>query len=317
MTDKKPELEDLPKDSEPASTALPRAVVDPLRDLYLAVSRVALDRNRVIAPGIELRRTYAHTFAHPMLATSPPVHEHTHHPPPWQAVDAPGVVETATVELVLLQRDTNDVDRLTQAQNIVSLIRLIAGSPVRAPVCSNIAFSEMAAAKNVAVRQFEAPINWPIYPVLLDDEILAGIENLLEPMQALLRDDQFNSAFSLANSMWWLPSLSAQMITIWTAAEALMRPDRKDMTKQLARSIRAYSGTSRRQGDNLYQRVISLCRARGEATHAGRQPKPEDVQESYFILRALLLRALTECTAPGTIETIAPLWQQTAGEGPE
>jgi hypothetical protein len=296
------------EDSKPTKAGRLRRTIDPFGDLYVAISRAVIEHERLIAPDIELRQTYAYTFAHPMLATSPPIHERAHHPAPWHAVSTPGVIEEATVEMVLRRQSESNVDRLMQSQNIVSLIRLVAGSPVRAPICSNIPFSKMAEIKDVTVMQLEPPMDWPIHPVLLNDNLLTAIEKLLDPMQVLLHCDQFNSAFNLANSVWWLPSFNAQMIAIWAAAEALMRPGRQDMTKQLARSIRAYSGTSSGQGDKLYQRVIHLCKARGEAAHAGHQPKPEDVQESFFILRSILLRALSEGAAPGPIETITPLW---------
>ncbi len=315
MTDKKPKVQKHPKTGEPTATVLSRSVIDPSRNLHVAISRVEIERDRIIAPEVELRKTYAHAFAHPMLATSPPVKENTHHPAPWHAIAAPGVVETATVELVLYPRETSSVDCLEHARNVVSLIRLLSGSPIHAPVYSDVAFSEMATAKGVEVWQFEAPIDWAIPPVKLDDEMFAEIETMFDPLQTLLRNEGFNSAFRLADGMWWLPTLDAQMVAIWTASEALMKPDRNDMTKQLARLIRAYSGVSRQDGENCYQRVISLCRARGEAVHAGVQPRPQDVQESYYILRRLLLRALAEGSVPGRIETITPLWQRAAEEG--
>ncbi|MGV1785840.1 MULTISPECIES: hypothetical protein [Agrobacterium] len=315
MIDKKPKLEKQPKSMGPTPSVNPCSVIDPSRNLHVAISRAEIERDRIIAPEVELRKTYAHAFAHPMLATSPPVEENTHHPAPWHVISAPGVVETATVEMVLSPRETNSIDRLGHARNVVSLIRLLAGSPVHAPVYSDIAFSEMATAKGIEVWQFEAPIDWSISRVKLDDEMLAEIETMLVPLQTLLRNEGFNSAFRLADAMWWLPTLDAQMVAIWTASEALMKPDRNDMTKQLARLIRAYSGVSRQDGDNCYQRVISLCRARGEAVHAGVQPRPQDVQESYYMLRRLLLRALAEGAVPGRLETITPVWQHTAKKG--
>lgn len=306
MADTTAKLERLRKLADGSAEVPGHSAIDPADDLFFAIARVELNGEFEIEPGIMLQPTYAHVFAHPMLATSEPINERAPHPAPWQIVESPGMVETATVQLTLARR--NDRNNIVFASNLISLMRLVAGSPIRAPIYSNVAFSEIANAADVAIRQFEAPLDWPIHAVLLGEGFLRELRSLLNPLQLMIRDDQFGSAFALSNTIWWLPSLSAQMITIWAAAEALMRPDRKDMTKELARLIRAYSGTSRGDGDNLYQRVTYLCRARGEAAHAGKQPKSQDVQESYFILRALLLRALVEGAPPGSIDNIKPLW---------
>lgn len=284
-------------------------LINKSENLHIAVSNISIEADTVILPGIELRKTYAYTFSHPILATIPSSPSKSH-PGPWQAVRTPGMTAEANVELVILNTYETSLDRILLAQNIIALIRIVTGSAVRAPVFSNIPFSEMSTKQDVVVMQFEPPMNWPDSVSALNDLSITAIKSYLQPLQKLLHEDEFNSAFGLANSIWWLPSLSAQMIIIWAAAEALMRPNRQDMTKNLARLIRAYAGTSPGHGDRLYQRVVALCRARGEAAHAGQQPNAKDVEESYLILRSLLLISMHQGSVPGPIETIKSPWKK-------
>lgn len=145
-------------------------------------------------------------------------------------------------------------------------------------------------------------------PVKLTEAFNRSLAAFLPHVDALSLDADLARAFSLADGMWWLPTLEAQMTTIWTAIEMLMRPGRRDTTKQLGRAVRAYIAFDRSSGDRLYQDVTRLYFERGNSAHAGAEPTSGDVQASYGILRGILLRALQERERPPRPEDIVPLW---------
>ena len=89
-------------------------------------------------------------------------------------------------------------------------------------------------------------------------------------------DADLARAFTLADGMWWLPTAEAQMTTIWTAIEMLMRPGRKDTTKKLGGAVRAYVGFDRSSGDRLYRDVTRLYFERGNSVHAGAEPMRQE-----------------------------------------
>jgi hypothetical protein len=145
-------------------------------------------------------------------------------------------------------------------------------------------------------------------PVKLTESFNSSLRAFLPHVATLGGDADLARAFTLADGMWWLPTLEAQITTIWTAIEMLMRPGRKDTTKQLGRAIRSYVAFDRSSGDRLYQDVTRLYFERGNSAHAGAEPAPQDVQASYAILRAILLRALYERKRPPRPEDIVSFW---------
>ena len=145
-------------------------------------------------------------------------------------------------------------------------------------------------------------------PVKLTEAFNRSLIDFLLHADVLNLDADLARAFTLADGMWWLPTAEAQMTTIWTAIEMLMRPGRKDTTKKLGGAVRAYVGFDRSSGDRLYQDVTRLYFERGNSVHAGAEPMRQNVQASYGILRLILLRALQERKRPPRPEDIVPLW---------
>jgi len=266
--------------------------------LHFAISRLTISANAIIRPGLYLTQAYAHVFAHPMLAVKPPEGVGTHHPAPWTAVRSSGFLETSSVQLSV-EYASEDAwgAAIYQAREMMALLRIVAGSPVRAPVWCTVPFAEIASGKEKGdVYEFEPPLRWSIPDFDLTRDIIVILPDLLKRLTDCRNDDNFSAAFALLDSMSWIPSLGAQMIAIWSAAETLMQPSRSSMTKELARLVREALGTSRSDGDRLYNEVTRLCAARGSAAHAGREPEPLSVQDLYQLVRRLIIHALLDET---------------------
>lgn len=257
--------------------------------LFFAISRANLRTPVDVGNGLRLEPTYAHVFAHPMLAVKPP-EPGKHHPAPWTIVNSSGLVETAKVQLIV--ECPTDREAIFQARAVVSLLRLTAGTPIRSPILSKMSFDRIADGEKCDyVSEFEPPLRWDVPDYDLDD-IASELPDYLSRLHKHRHSDRFTKAFGLLDSMWWNPSLSAQMIAIWSAAETLLQPGRQSMTKELAKLVRSSLGTTPSDGDRYYNEVIRLCAARGSAAHAGREPEPLDVQDSHGIARALLINAI-------------------------
>jgi len=264
-----------------------------------------------LMPGLELHQTFAHLFATPMVAFAPPPNPRAPHPPPWHATHNGSVAETITVELRLAAgAKPFDLERGDCLRLVASMMRLLAAVPVTLPLLSNVAFSGVAQSdKRPNIWQIEVSTRWPSFsPVALDEPFIELLRLLLEPASIILQDDDVNRAFALADGIWWLPTLSAQMTGIWSAAEILMRPGRARTGEQLAKCIRAYIGKSRSHGDRIYNDVTRLYGARGSTAHAGRSPQPDDVRASFLLVREILLRAFAEKQRPPTQGDIVSLW---------
>lgn len=290
----------------------PRPQIDVTTDaLFGGLARVALHCEAVeLLPGLQLRQTYAHMFSAPMVAFAPPPSPRAAHPAPWHHAEGGGLAENVTVE-VYLEKGASPIGlpRLETIRLVATLVRLLAAKPACMPIISNVSFGAVTAANSPpSIRALEPVPNWPVRDVAISATFVELLQQFLQPAGTLLQDDDVFRAFSLADGMWWLPSWTAQMIAIWTAAETLMRPGRVRTGAALASGIRAYIGLSREHGDRLYNEVTRLYAARGGATHAGRQPSGKDLEASYRIVRDILLRCIAEGRRPQPSREITPLW---------
>jgi hypothetical protein len=75
------------------------------------------------------------------------------------------------------------------------------------------------------------------------------------------------------------------------SAETLMQPSRSSMTKELARLARDALGAERSGSERIYNEVVRLCAARGAAAHAGREPARADMEDSYRLVRKLIVHS--------------------------
>jgi hypothetical protein len=280
--------------------------------LFGGLSGVSLEAERAeLLPGLELHQTYAHMFAPPMVAFAPPPNPRMAHPAPWHPTLNGGLAETVRVELRLsLDFRPFTLSRVETLRLVAGLIRLLAVAPVRIAVLSDIPFAEVpSSARRPNLWQFETVTDWPKVSVKLNEPFLELVRLLLQPASLILSDDDVYRAFALADGVWWLPTLSSQMTTIWTAAETLMRPGRMRTGEELAKAIRAYIGKSRGDGDRIYNEVTRLYGARGSTAHAGQSPNSDDVRASFLIVREILLRAIAEGARPPLPADIISLWQ--------
>jgi hypothetical protein len=280
--------------------------------LFAGLSRVTLEGGgeAELAPGLLLRPAYAHVFAPPMVAVSAPERPRAPHPSPWYALEGGGIAETAKVEVSLATgARLFGLPRLTALRLVASIFRLVSAQPVCMPVLCNVPLADARQPDGPAhMWQLERPPAVHGQPVRLDPSFIEAVVRFLPSVEALATDADLSRAFTLADGMWWLPTLEAQLTTIWTVVEMLMRPGRRDTTKEMGRAVRAYASFDRSSGDRLYQEVVRLYFARGTSAHAGAEPAATDVQASYMILRGILLRALSERSRPPKPEDIVQLW---------
>ena len=279
--------------------------------LFAALSRATLEGQEFeLLPGLCLRPAYAHVFAPPMVAVAPPARPRSHHPGPWYPLLNDYAAETAQVQVSLAAGARPlKMPRLATLKLVAAAIRLVSSQPVCLPLLANVPLEEARQPSGpVHVWRFEQPLAISGQPIDLTRSFNESLARFLPDLTAMRSDPDLERAFILADGLWWLPTPEAQLITIWTVIELLMRPGRRDTTKNLARAIRAYVGRDQASGDRLYQDVSRLYHARGSSAHAGLEATMHDVRESYMMLREILLRAFLARQRPPRPEDITPLW---------
>jgi hypothetical protein len=247
-----------------------------------------------------------------MAAFKSPDDESAHHPGPWQIVHGAGQVETARVQIVIEPCATLLMsDRAESLRLISGVIRLLSNAPSFISAVSDRPLTRDSARDAATHLSALEPVPaWPSRIVTINDAMHAMLLLLLRPASSLFKDEDVYRAFLLADGIWWLPSRAAQMISIWTAAEILMRPAGRSKGKGLASAIRKYIGRNASDGDRTYNEVLELYEMRGGATHAGRSLAIKDVERSYLIVRNILIRAIHERQRPPLLDAMTTVWHE-------
>lgn len=285
---------------------------DPKQDaLFAGLSGISLAESPLeLVPGITLSTTYAHLFAAPMLAFAPPPNPRAPHPGPWVAPVGGAINETVLVEIALeAGARPFELSRLETVRLVALTVRLLIGRPAALIMLANVPISTITD-ETVGARTWvmERPPDWPKHTEIMNRSLVSHAADLLPNAVKVWSDEVVGSAFSLLDGVWWLPTLAAQMIALWTAAETLMRPGRRDTAKELGRLLRAYIGRDASDGDRVCNEVIRLYGQRGNSAHAGHEPEPKDVQATYGLVRRALLRAILEGSRPPPLDQIARMW---------
>ncbi|CAX23499.1 protein of unknown function [Methylorubrum extorquens DM4] len=185
----------------------------------------------------------------------------------------------------------------------------MSSQPICLPILSNVPLEEARCPSSaVHIWRLEQPPTIYGEPVKLNKYFNESLARLLLDVRALQSDPEVGRAFILADGFWWQPTAGAQLVTIWTVIEMLMRPGRRDTTKCLARAVRKYVSQDRASGDRLYQEVHRLYLTRGSVAHAGADIAMHDVRASYMILREIMLRSAIERRRPPRFEDMTSLY---------
>jgi hypothetical protein len=268
----------------------------------------------IICDGLILRDTFAHVMAPYLLAFSEPRTPSSPHPGPWKAAKG-GIGFDVHFEIALAKdiRPTN-LDRLNTIWWVVALLRLKTGAPLRIPVISDSAFATIPHLTHeptlwtieVPPRQFATSDD---YPKEITFEHLQWVQNVFIPGARLLDQSAFNRALQTFDSAIWAHSPSSAVLMIWAALEALFRPGRRDITKILSASIAAYLQPPDGTRDRIFQKIVTLYGARGDAVHDAQSPENRQLIDSFALARRVFNKCVAEGECPSS-DTLFRAWKE-------
>lgn len=266
-----------------------------------------------ICEGLICRQTYAHLMSPYILAFRRPESAGRHHPGPWKATNG-GMWMDVDAEIVLLEnaRPTG-FDRLNTLWWILALLRLSSGARLRMPVVSDTSFSSIAESPN-------DPTMWPIEtlprqlkivsrpPQVIEKRHLLWVRDVFRNSSALMNDTEFRRAFQTFDAVIWAHSTGSAMIMIWAALETLVRPGRKNITKNLAKTLAALLQAPGGERERLFQRIVSLYEARGGSAHASRSAQANHLTDSFHVARQAFIACIDNRELPKA-ERLHEMWR--------
>ncbi len=264
-----------------------------------------------LAPGLALRRTFAHVMAPYVMAFERPATRSQPHPGPWRAVRG-GRGYDITVEVSLGEgaRPTG-FDRVNTIWWCVSLTRLVSGIPLFAPVLADTPFMDARYSEH-------EPELWPIdmaRPLLrlgaeerqLDLPTLERVRAVLPAGARLMDSELFNRAYRVFDAAQYAHSPEVAAIMTWTMLETLVRPGRRDMGARLTKALATLLEPPGGGREALQQRLAQLYEDRGMSVHASAQVTDAAVMDTVRIGRRVLL-AIIEAEALPDCEALIGRW---------
>lgn len=267
-----------------------------------------------VCEGLVLRKTYAHVMSPFLLAFRRPERPGQHHPGPWKATRG-GLWLDVEIEVALHRgvRPTG-FDRLNTLWWTLALLRLSSGSALRMPVVSTSSFSTIAGSPiepdlwpvETLPRQFQTV---PDPPNVISEEHLRWVRDVFErASELMLTKSAFGRAFQTFDAAIWAHSAGSAIVMIWAALETLIRPGRRNITKNLASSLAAFLEPPGADRDRLFQLVSSLYGARGGSAHASRSPEAQHLMESFQVSRRSFIACLENHELPDNTRLLKK-WQ--------
>ncbi len=248
-----------------------------------------------------------------ILAFRRPESAGQHHPGPWKRTHG-GMWMDVDIEIVLLEnvRPTG-FDQLNTLWWILALLRLSSGARLRMPVVSDTSFSSIAESPN-------DPTMWPIEtlsrqfktvenpPKVIEKRHLSWVRDVFHSASALMNDTEFNRAFQTFDGVIWTHSTGSAMVMIWAALETLVRPGRKNITKNLAKSLAALLQAPGAERERLFQRIVSLYEARGGSAHASRSAQEHHLMDSFHVARQAFTASIDNRQLPNA-DRLHEMWR--------
>lgn len=259
-----------------------------------------------IAPGLILRQTYVHVFGPLLAAFKRPQGPNSPHPAPWMAVGS-GTAWDVEIEIALTgsSRPTG-FDRLNTLWFATALLRLRTGIPIRLPIISPIAFSEIVEAPQephfVSIETLSTQLRHSqthsSVVTLENAEWLKG--HFVSG--ASLAVEHFGTAFMMFDEAVWVSKPRAGLLLAWGAIECAIRPGQRDTAKRLSRCIAALLEQRGPGRTRLYQHVKRLYGVRGEVIHAGAEVDSASYFETVELARRLFIACFERQVLPSALD---------------
>lgn len=273
-------------------------------------SGVAID----LGQNVTISPTYVHVMSHPMLALNRPPQSGAHHPAPWIPT-ASGFAYDVEAQLhIPTSYSRKKVTRYEVAKSVVGLLRLYVHPDIRLAVAAIRPFADLP---NVTDINASAPIE--VLPRYIDFGLIntAGMEGRVDWVkqhwEKVLDLTESSAAFKLAMDVYltgqFIQNSAMVMVAVWGALEALFSFEKSELRFRVSSNLAAYMVPRGPARTAQQKRAAKLYDARSAAAHGQPKHGPQELHESYMLLRSVLIRMIEAGEVPTRAELEANLFE--------
>lgn len=288
---------------------------DDKHPIYAGLCGIKLTNGTTILLGkdVTISQTYVHVMSHPMLAMNRPSQPGAHHPSPWIPTSSGFSYDVEAQLHIPTTYSRKKVTRYEIAKSIVGLLRLYVHPDIRLAVAATVPFTDLP---NFTDINASAPIE--VLPRYFDFGFIdtAGIEGRIDWVkrhwETALDLMESSAEFKLAMDVYligqFIPNSAMVMVAVWGALEAFFSFEKSELRFRVSSNLAAYM-VPRGPGRAAEQkRVAKLYDARSAAAHGQPSHGPQELHESYMLLRSVLTRMIEAAKVPTRAELEAKLF---------
>lgn len=284
--------------------------------IYVGLCGIQLTSRITIFLGqdVTISPTYVHVMSHPMLAINRPSQPGVHHPPPWIPTSSGFSYDVEAQLHIPASYSRKKVTRYEVAKSVVGLLRLYVHPDIRLAVAAIRPFAELA---NVTEVNASAPIE--VLPRYFDFGLIdtAGMEGRVDWVkqhwEKALDLMESSAGFKLAMDVYltgqFIQNSAMVIVAVWGALEALFSFEKSELRFRVSSNLAAYMVPRGPDRAAEQKRVAKLYGARSAAAHGQPKHGPQELQESFMLLRSVLIRIIEAAKVPTRAELEAKLFE--------
>lgn len=271
--------------------------------IYAGLWGLPLNGEVSIGHGILLRPTYIHVMTHTMFAFARPERPDAPHRGPWKATTG---VSGYDVEAELCIPATNSLSKIPPldiVRSLVGLLRLYVHPDIRFVVSSKQPFAELANSNQLIVaNQWEIEQrHFDFGQVSIDDneQRLDWVKQHWETALHLIeRSPEFRLALDVYLSGQFIANPAMVMVATWGALEAIFLDTKAELKFRVSSLLAAYMEPRGKTRSALQKKAAKLYDKRSAAAHGSSKHEPQDLVDSFYLLRDVLIRIINAGNVP-------------------
>lgn len=289
---------------------------DDKHPIYAGLCGMQLTNSITISLGqdVTISPTYVHVMSHPMLAISRPSQPGAHHPPLWIPTTTGFAYEVEAQLHIPSSYSRKKVTRYEVAKSVVGLLRLYVHPDIRLAVAAIRPFADLPNEPDINAS---APIE--VLPKYINFGLIdaAGMEGRIDwvkqhwemALDLLESSAEFKLAMDVYLTGQFIQNSAMVMVAVWGALEAFFSFEKSELRFRVSSNLAAYMVPRGPDRTAQQKRVAKLYDARSAAAHGQPKHGPQELHDSYMLLRSVLIRMIEAGKVPTRAELEAKLFE--------
>lgn len=278
------------------------------KDLVVGLSGLGLDQVLELGNGVMIRPTFAHVFSTDILAFERPAAPHSFHPGPWQANSRRAGIDITAELFIPKSHHHRKASPIRTARTIATLLRIWTDPQICIQILTDRPISELKLTK------YSGPQDEHVAHLTGDrnrhvDFFRPNNEGVIESLTWVsshwedavdLRcsSPEFEFALETFDNAQLIPNTAMMLVSIWGALEAIFASANAELRFRVSANIAAFLAPRGPSRLEKQREVMKLYDARSSAAHGNPKHGPEEVLQSFQLLRHAIIRMVENKAVP-------------------